>query len=171
MICKGVPCNFENDVLTYLLTPWSRVLLGKLTGLQLVKKFPAFYWTRRFITILTSSRHLSLSWASSIQTTHPHPTFRRSILILSFRLPLGLPSGLVPHQNPVPTSPLSHTRYMPRPSHSSWFYHPHYIGWGVQIIQLLIMYFSPFPCYLVHLRPKYSPQHPILKQPQPTFLP
>jgi hypothetical protein len=27
----------------YLLTPWSRVLLEKLTGLQLVKKFPAFY--------------------------------------------------------------------------------------------------------------------------------
>jgi hypothetical protein len=26
-------------------------------------------------------------------------------------------------------------------------------------------------CYLVPLRPKYSPQHPILKHPQPTFLP
>jgi len=26
-------------------TPWSRVLLEKLTGLQLVKKFPAFYRT------------------------------------------------------------------------------------------------------------------------------
>jgi len=46
---------------TYLLTPWSRVLLEKLTGLQLVKKFPAFYGTRRFITALTSAHHLSLS--------------------------------------------------------------------------------------------------------------
>ena len=27
------------------------------------------------------------------------------------------------------------------------------------------------PCYLVHLRPKYIPQFPILKQPHPTFLP
>ena len=36
-------------LLTYLLTPWSRVLLEKLTGFQLVKKFPAFYGTRRFI--------------------------------------------------------------------------------------------------------------------------
>jgi exonuclease III len=44
-----------------LLTPWSRVLLEKLTDLQLVKKFPAFYGTRRFLTALTSSRHLSLS--------------------------------------------------------------------------------------------------------------
>jgi hypothetical protein len=44
-----------------LLAPWSRVLLEKLTGLQLVKKFPAFYGTRRFLTALTSARHLSLS--------------------------------------------------------------------------------------------------------------
>jgi len=36
--------------ITYLLTPWSRVLLEKLTGFQLVKKFPAFYGTRKFIT-------------------------------------------------------------------------------------------------------------------------
>jgi len=33
-----------------LLTPWNRVLLEKLTGLQLVKKFPTFYGIRRFIT-------------------------------------------------------------------------------------------------------------------------
>ena len=31
--------------------------------------------------------------------------------------------------------------------------------------------FSPLPCYFVPLRPKYSPQSPILKHPQPTFLP
>ena len=43
------------------LTPWSRVLLEKLTGFQLVKKFPTFYGTRRFITAFTSARHLSLS--------------------------------------------------------------------------------------------------------------
>ena len=29
----------------------------------------------------------------------------------------------------------------------------------------------PLPCYLVPPMPKYSPQHPILKHPQPTFLP
>ena len=28
-----------------VLTPWSRVLIEKLTGSQLVKKFPAFYGT------------------------------------------------------------------------------------------------------------------------------
>jgi hypothetical protein len=67
--------------------------------------------------------------------------------------------------------PSALTRYMPRPSDSSRFYHPHNIGWAVQIIKLLIMKFSPLPCYLVPLRPRSSPQHPILKHPQPTFLP
>jgi hypothetical protein len=32
------------------------------------------------------------------------------------------------HQNPVYNSPLTHTRYMPRQSHSSRFYHPNDIG-------------------------------------------
>jgi len=45
--------------ITYLLTPWCTALLEKRTGLQLVKKFPAFHGTRRFITALTSVRHLS----------------------------------------------------------------------------------------------------------------
>ena len=44
-----------------------------------------------------------------------------------------------PHQNPVCTSPLSYTCYMPRPSHSSRFYDPNNIWWAVQIIKLLIM--------------------------------
>jgi hypothetical protein len=34
---------------------------------------------------------------------------------------------------------------MPCPFHSSRFYHPHNSGWGVQIMKLLIMQFSPFP--------------------------
>jgi len=93
----------NNNNNTYLLTPWCRVLLEKLTGLQLVKKFPAFYGTRRFITALTSVRHLSLSWASPIQSIYPHPTSWRSILILSTHLRLGLPSGLfslrLPHED------------------------------------------------------------------------
>jgi len=80
----------------YLLTPWRRVLLQKLTGLRLVKKFPSFHGIRRFITALTSVRHLSLSRASQMQSIYPHPTSWRSILILSTHLRLGLPSGLLP---------------------------------------------------------------------------
>jgi len=88
-------------LLTYLLTPWCWVLLEKLTGLQLVKKFPTFHGTQRFITALTSVRHLSLSWASPIQSIYPHPTSWRSILILSTHLRLGLPSGLFPSGFPT----------------------------------------------------------------------
>ena len=90
-------------LLTYLLTPWCRVLLEKLTGLQLVKKFPAFHGTRKFITALKSVRHQSLSWASPIQSIYPHPTSWRSILILSTHLCLGLPSGLLPSGFPTKT--------------------------------------------------------------------
>ena len=81
-------------------TTWCRVLLEKLTGLQLVKKFPAFHGTRRFITTLTSVRHLSLSWASPIQSTYPHTTSWRSIIILSTHLRLDLPSVLFPSAFP-----------------------------------------------------------------------
>ena len=94
----------------YLLTPWCRVLLEKLTGLQLVKKFPAFHGTRRFITTLTSVHHLSLSCASPIQSIYPHPTFWRSILILSIHLRLGLPSGLLPSGFPTKTLYLIYTQ-------------------------------------------------------------
>jgi len=82
----------------YLLlrTVWSRVILEKLTGFQLVKKFPAFYGTWRFITAVTCAGHLSPSGASSIQSILPHPTSWKTILILSSHLCLGLPSGLFP---------------------------------------------------------------------------
>jgi hypothetical protein len=54
-----------NMILTYiftdLLTLWDGVLLEKLTGSQLVKKFSTLNGTRRFITTFTSAHHLSLS--------------------------------------------------------------------------------------------------------------
>ena len=84
--------------------------------LQLVKKFPAFHGTRRFITALTSVRHLSLSWASPIQSIYPHSTSWRSILILSTHLRLGLPSGLLPSGFPSKTlyTPPSPHPYTPQ---------------------------------------------------------
>ena len=69
--------------------------------MQLIKKFPAFYGTRKFITVPTSARHLSLSWANSIQSPQPFPTSWRSILILSSHLGLGLPNGLFPSGFPT----------------------------------------------------------------------
>jgi len=82
--------------ITYLLAPCSRVLLEKLTGLGLVKKFPPFYVTRSFITTFTSARHLSLSWANSIQSILSNPTSWRSTSIRFSHLLLDLPSDLFP---------------------------------------------------------------------------
>ena len=48
-------------LLTYLPTPWSRVLLEKLTGSAASQEIPRIFGTRSFITVLTSARHLSLS--------------------------------------------------------------------------------------------------------------
>ena len=112
-------------LLTYLLTPWCRVLLEKLTGLQLVKKFPAFHGTRRFIIALTSVRHLSLSWASPIQSIYPHPTSWRTILILSTHLRLGLPSGLLPSRFPTknPYAPYSQPISFCSATHTSTYPH------------------------------------------------
>ena len=96
---------------TYLHTPWSRVLLEKPTGLQLVKKFPAFYGTRRFITTFTSARHLSLSWDSSIQSKPPLiplPIYARVFQVVCFpqvsqpKPCIRLPSSLyVLHAPPI----------------------------------------------------------------------
>jgi hypothetical protein len=56
-------------LLTYA---WSWGLLEKLSIVQPLKNFPAFYGTRRFITALTRALHWSLSWARSIQSPPSH---------------------------------------------------------------------------------------------------
>jgi len=110
------------------LTPRSRVFLEKLTVPQLVNKFPSFYGTRKFITVFTTVRHLSLSWARSIQSMAPTPTISwRTILIWSSNHHIGLPNALTfrfPHQNRVCAYHLSHPCNTHRPSHSSRFDHP-----------------------------------------------
>jgi len=61
-----------------------------------------------------------------------------------------------PHQNPIYDSPLSHTRYMPRPYHSYRFYNRTILG--EQYISLSSLLHSPVTA---SLWPKYSPEHPI----------
>ena len=154
--CKNFRINLKIQILKdfYLLTPWRRVLLEKLTGLQLVKKFPAFHGTRRFITALTSFRHLSLSWASPIQSIYAHPTSWRSILILSNHLRLGLPSDLFPSAFPTKTL------YTPSPHP----YAPH--AQPISFFSIL----SPAQYWVRstdHLAPRYAIS-PILPLPRPS---
>ena len=59
------------------------------------RNFHHFMELLRFITSFTRARYLSQSWARSIESMPPHPTSRRSILILSFHVRVGLPSILL----------------------------------------------------------------------------
>ena len=66
------------------------------------REIPPFCGTRKFITSYTRARHLSLFWATSIQSM-PHPTSLTSILILPSHLRLGLSSGYFPQISPTET--------------------------------------------------------------------
>jgi len=58
---KLLNVNNQSHSITYLLTPWSRILLEKLTGSAASQEIPRIFGTRKFITVLTSARHLSLT--------------------------------------------------------------------------------------------------------------
>jgi hypothetical protein len=80
--------------LTYLLTPWSRVHFEELTSPKVVKKFPVFYGSRRFIIPFTRARHLSLPLR---QLDPSHDLTSHNLIIYHNIIPhlrLGLPSGL-----------------------------------------------------------------------------
>ena len=104
LIClvRNVPENYDKVCTPDLLTPCSRVLLEKLISSQLVK-FPTFYGAQMFITAFKSACHLSLSWATLIQSMPSHPISWRSIVILYSHLCLGLPSGFFPSSFPTKT--------------------------------------------------------------------
>ena len=147
-------------LLTYLLTPWCRVLLEQVTGLQLVIEIPRIsrnpkvhYRTHKRpppVPILGQPNpvHIPTSHLLEIHPNTIHPSRPRS--------PQWSLSLRFPHQDPIHPPLRTYTRHMPSPSYSSRFYPPHNIGWGVQIIWLLVMQSPPFPRYLVTPRSKYS---------------
>jgi hypothetical protein len=109
--------------------------LTELPIVQPLKNFPAFYGTRRFITVFKRALHLSLSWARSIQSITSHPISLRSILILFTHLRLGLPSGLL--HSGFQTNILY---WFESPDHSNY-------TWRIiQVMKLFIMQFSRYTC-------------------------
>ena len=184
-------CAYISQILTYLLiyllTYWLTYLLTYLLTHSLTYSMEVspsweanvFSTSQRIPHILWNPKvHYCIhKWLPSV----PMPSQLDQVCFQKIQLNIILPSTTrsskwslsfrFPHQNPVCTFPLPHTCYMPQPFHSSRLFHSNNIRWGGQIIKLLIIEFSPFSCYLVPLRPKYSPQHPILKHPQAMFLP
>ena len=101
----------------------------------------------------------------------PHPTSWRSILILSSHLRLGLPSGLFPSGSPpkpcTHLSPPPYALHAPPISFSILSSAHCWVSSTDHTAPLNIVSSTPH----LPLRPKYSPQHPIQKRPQPTILP
>ena len=62
-----------------------------------------------------------------IPTSHPLEIHPNIIHPSTPRSPQWSLSLLFPHQDPIHPPLLTHTRHMPSPSHSSRFYHPHFL--------------------------------------------
>jgi len=122
----------NNNNNTYLLTPWSRVLLEKPAGSAASQEIPRILWNPK----VHHRTHKCPPTVPILSQLYPVPTTPSHFL--KFRLNIILPSTSgspqwslsirFPHQNPVYTSTLPHTRHVPHPSHSSRFYLPHKIG-------------------------------------------
>jgi hypothetical protein len=82
-------CAVHPAYITNWTTPWSRALLEKPSLSQLLKNFPTFYGTQRFITVFTWVLHQSL-------LNQITASCLRSILILSSHLRIGLPDVIFP---------------------------------------------------------------------------
>ena len=99
--------NTLTYLLTYLLTPWSRLLLEKLTGSQLVKKFPTFYGTPK-VHYRTHRWQPPVPILSQLDPVHA-PTSH----FLKIRLNIILPSTPVSPQWSLSLRFPTKTLYMP----------------------------------------------------------
>ena len=106
----------------------------------------------------SSPRSQPISWRSDLKFPSISAWASKWSLSLKF-----------PHQNPVGTPPLTHTRNTPRPSHSSWSFEWYLIRiTGYKAPCYVIFSTSPLP------RPsnaRIPSSDPIPKHPQPMFLP
>jgi hypothetical protein len=77
------------------LTQRSGIILEKLTVSQSAKTFVRFYGMRRFITVLTTARHQTLSWATLMKCTSSHSSSHLGLLFQSDIYPSRFPTETV----------------------------------------------------------------------------
>jgi hypothetical protein len=104
------------------ITPWGRAVLEKITIPQLVQTLTAIvhYCSHKSPPPVPTPIQSKPGHAPSLLLMiHFNIIFPSTPRFSKWFISLGYS-----HQNPLCNSRLSHTCHMPRPIHSSWFYHP-----------------------------------------------
>ena len=120
-----------------------------------MRKFSAFYGTRKFLTLFITAHHYSQFWARSVHSTTSQPIYLTSIFILLSHLSLSIkiclfPSGLPP-KTYMHLSSLPYVPHVPPVSFLSIL-----PSGDVQIMKLFTMQSVLLPCYHVSPRSKSS---------------
>ena len=132
-------CNNQPSTNTYSLTysmvqspSWEANWFAAIQEIPRISRNPKVHYRTHkrpptvYILGQPNPVHIPTSHLLEIHPNIIHPSTSRS--------PQWSTSLQFPHQVPTHHPLLNHTRHMPSPSHSSLFYHPHNIGWAVQII-------------------------------------
>jgi hypothetical protein len=134
------------------------------------QEIPRILWTEKFITTFIKAPPVPI-------LTHINPVYAPSYFLkihFSSTLQSTLPSSKWSpffrslHQNHVRTSCLPYVLHDPP---ISFLKDQQNIWRKVHVMNLLVMWSSPVPSYLVPRTPKYLLLHPFLEHPQPMFLP
>jgi hypothetical protein len=105
-----------------------------------IQEIPRILWKRNFISVFTTARHLCCCWATTIQSTLPHRTSWKFILILFCHLRLGLSSGIFPSDFP------DNSLYAPLPYTSHLTPSPHLIHLDLTTRIILGEKYKPRSC-------------------------